>query len=68
MLVLGAAFSAVPLILLIPPMRRFSIFVVKFEDLLQDITVQTSAIYARFRFLTSLVLGASSRRTRSYRR
>ena len=63
---LGAAFSAVPLILLIPPMRRFSVFMVKFEDLVQDFTSQTSEIYGRLQFFTSLIFAATFRHSRRY--
>lgn len=65
-MVLGAAFSAVPLILLIPPIRRFTIFAIKFEDLLQDFIAQTSTIFARLRFVTSLFLHAPPSRSGRY--
>ncbi|KMT14489.1 hypothetical protein BVRB_4g072610 [Beta vulgaris subsp. vulgaris] len=59
--VLGAASSAVPLLLLIPPMRRFTVFVSKFEDLLQDIIAEIFATCDNLQSLTSLIFGVSFR-------
>ncbi|KAK1552730.1 hypothetical protein Q3G72_022520 [Acer saccharum] len=46
-------FSAIPLTLYVPPIRRLTLFVEKMEDFIRDSTQTTRVIYPRLRRISS---------------
>ncbi|WOH04352.1 hypothetical protein DCAR_0623761 [Daucus carota subsp. sativus] len=52
----AVAFSAVPLILYIPPVRSLNLFVQTMEELLRESSAHTNRFYPRLRFACSRIL------------
>ncbi|CAM8961099.1 unnamed protein product [Rhodiola kirilowii] len=67
----AVAFSAVPLILYVPPVRSFNLFVETLEDMLRETRLHTDQMYPRLRNACSriahLVLHSSSNNRRRLR-
>ncbi|KAH1149118.1 hypothetical protein GLYMA_15G273800v4 [Glycine max] len=52
----SVAFSAVPLILYIPPLRSLNLFVETIEDMARESRIHTNRIYPRLRVAWSRVM------------
>ncbi|KAK9053439.1 hypothetical protein SSX86_013002 [Deinandra increscens subsp. villosa] len=52
----AVGFSAAPLILFVPPVRNFNLFVASMEDLWRESTGYTNRIYPALRYACSRVL------------